>query len=183
MSDDVMSCRDSLWGQEKLILGPMVRANSAALRLAALQYGADLVYSEEIICARAMNCKRRNNEVIGTTDFIREKSAKDVVFRTHNEIERNQNRCVLQLGASDNVSALRSARIFEKDVAAIDINMGCPKHYAVSVGMGAELMSTIETAEDIIKTLKRNMTIPISVKTRIYDVNNSSNAKKYVEAV
>eukprot|EP01034_Spumella_vulgaris_P024810 gene24810-31192_t len=34
--------------------------------------------------------------------------------------------------------------------------------------MGSELMVKPETAEDIIKTLKRNISIPISVKTRIF---------------
>ena len=33
-----------------IILGPMVRASSLPLRLAALEYGADRVYSEESKC-------------------------------------------------------------------------------------------------------------------------------------
>jgi tRNA-dihydrouridine synthase 2 len=81
---------DALWKGEKFILGPMVRANSAALRWCALHFGADVVYSEEIIAQRAINCRRFENPVLNTVDFIRqnpnggtETTAADVVISTH----------------------------------------------------------------------------------------------------
>ncbi len=40
---------------------------------------------------------------------------------------------------------------------------GCPKHFSVQGGMGAALLRKPETVEDIIKTLKRNINIPITV--------------------
>ena len=46
--------------------------------------------------------------------------------------------------------------------------MGCAKHYAASAGMGAQLMTEHKIAEDIVKTLRRNLSIPVSVKTRIF---------------
>jgi len=65
------------------------------------------------------------------------------------------------------VSALKAALVVEKDVSGIDINMGCPKHYSVSRSMGAAHMNSPEAAEDLIKTLRRNLSIPVSVKTRL----------------
>lgn len=65
------------------------------------------------------------------------------------------------------MTALKAALVVEKDVSAIDINMGCPKHYSVSKSMGAAHMSSPEAAEDLIKTLRRNLSIPVSVKTRL----------------
>jgi tRNA-dihydrouridine synthase len=62
---------DALWGREQFILGPMVRANSAALRWTCLHFGADVVYSEEILAQRASNCKRSENKVLDTVDFVR----------------------------------------------------------------------------------------------------------------
>lgn len=62
---------DVLWGGEKFILGPMVRANSAALRWACLHFGADVVYSEELLAQRAINCRRLENTAIETIDFVR----------------------------------------------------------------------------------------------------------------
>mmetsp|Transcript_19118 Transcript_19118/g.26305 ORF Transcript_19118/g.26305 Transcript_19118/m.26305 type:complete len:89 (-) Transcript_19118:3392-3658(-) len=48
--------------------------------------------------------------------------------------------------------------------------MGCPKHYAVSRGCGSALMERPIIAEDIVKTLRRNINVPISVKTRIFQM-------------
>lgn len=163
---------DRLWSGGKLLLGPMVRASSLPLRLAALEYGADVVYSEEIPAHRAAHptCIRVVNPVLGTVDFIERKTSSNtplVLFRTQIELECEPQRCVLQLGVSDAVTALKAARLFERDVAAIDINMGCAKHYSVSRGMGSALMTKPAVAEDIIKTLRRNLSIPISVKTRL----------------
>lgn len=62
---------DALWGGEKFILGPMVRANSAALRWGCLHFGADVVYSEELLARRASQCKRSENSVLETVDFVR----------------------------------------------------------------------------------------------------------------
>jgi len=42
----------------KRILAPMVRCGTLAFRLLALEYGADIVYSEEIIDYKMMNTKR-----------------------------------------------------------------------------------------------------------------------------
>eukprot|EP01038_Epipyxis_sp_PR26KG_P014099 gene14099-18919_t len=165
---------EALWGNEKYILGPMVRASSLPLRLACLEYGADTVYSEEIPAWRVLKCERIVNPILNTIDYVSKISHSnktEVLFRFDPIAENN--RCVLQLGCNNSNDALKASLLFEKDVAAIDINMGCPKHYSISNGMGSELMHRPEIAEDIIKTLRRNLSVPISVKTRIFDIANS----------
>lgn len=44
--------------RDKIILAPMVRIGTIPMRLLALDYGADLVYSEEIIDYKLMKCRR-----------------------------------------------------------------------------------------------------------------------------
>ncbi|XP_059438036.1 uncharacterized protein LOC132170903 isoform X3 [Corylus avellana] len=147
--------------ENKLVLAPMVRVGTLPLRLLAAQYGADITYGEEIIDRKFVKCERRVNEHIGSIDFV-EKGAENVVFRTCNQ-ERNQ--VVFQLGTSDAVRALTAAQIVIpslrcKDVAAIDINMGCPRSFSISGGMGAALLTkpelihddTVELARQIEKT-------------------------------
>jgi tRNA-dihydrouridine synthase 2 len=138
---------ERLWGGGRLLAGPMVRASSLPFRLACLDYGADTVYSEELLAARCINSRRVENPCLGCVDFIRthrDRGVQDVVFRTQQGARGDAHRCVLQLGAGDAASALKAARLFEADVAAVDVNMGCPKHYAVSAGMGSQLMNTPE---------------------------------------
>lgn len=43
---------------DKIILAPMVRMGTLPLRLLALRYGADIVYSEEIVDKKMLRTKR-----------------------------------------------------------------------------------------------------------------------------
>ncbi|KAK8305059.1 hypothetical protein V6Z11_D03G035500 [Gossypium hirsutum] len=54
-----------------------------------------------------------------------------------------------------------------KDVAAVDINMGCPKSFSVSGGMGAALLTKPDLIHDILTTLRRNIDTPVTCKIRL----------------
>ncbi|KAF8017468.1 hypothetical protein BT93_H2593 [Corymbia citriodora subsp. variegata] len=146
--------------ENKHVLAPM---GTLPLRLLAAQYGADITYGEEIIDHKFLKCERRMNERIGSTDFV-EKGTENVVFRT---CKQERERVVFQMGTSDAVRALRAAEIVCKDVAAVDINMGCPKSFSLSGGMGAALLNKPELIHDILTTLKRNMDTPVTCKIRL----------------
>lgn len=47
--------------KNKVILAPMVRINTLPMRLLALDYGADIVYTEELIDHRLIRCYRKAN--------------------------------------------------------------------------------------------------------------------------
>ena len=67
--------------RNKMILAPMVKIGTLPFRLLALEYGADIVYTEEIIDKRILNSERIENHVLGTVDYI-DKSDNSLVFRT-----------------------------------------------------------------------------------------------------
>ncbi|XP_042395208.1 tRNA-dihydrouridine(20) synthase [NAD(P)+]-like [Zingiber officinale] len=149
----------------KLVLAPMVRVGTLPFRLLAAEYGADITYGEEIIDHRLVKCERRLNEILGTIDFV-VKGTKEVVFRT---CCAEKNRVVFQMGTADAIRALSAAQIVCKDVAALDINMGCPKSFSLSGGMGAALLSKPELIHDILTTLRRNLDTTITCKIRLLD--------------
>ncbi|KAI5684402.1 hypothetical protein M9H77_05630 [Catharanthus roseus] len=149
--------------RNKLVLAPMVRVGTLPFRLLSAEYGADITYGEEIIDHKLLKCERRVNDVIGSTDIV-EKGTESIVFRTCPE---ERNRVVFQMGTSDAVRALRAAELVCKDVAAVDINMGCPKSFSISGGMGAALLSKPELIHDILTTLKRNLDTPVTCKIRL----------------
>jgi tRNA-dihydrouridine synthase len=45
--------------------------------------------------------------------------------------------------------------------------MGCPKKFSVSGGMGSALLTDLPRACDIVKTLRRNISLPVSAKVRL----------------
>lgn len=106
-------------GDAALILGPMVRASSLPLRLAALDCGANLVFSEELPSWRAAYCYRYDNKCLGTIDYVYKSGAGSmgdenkklkVLLRASNSREVKDNRLIVQLGAGDSRSALKAAR-------------------------------------------------------------------------
>ncbi|DBA05207.1 TPA: hypothetical protein N0F65_005057 [Lagenidium giganteum] len=151
--------------ENAVCLAPMVRAGTLPLRLLSLRYGADLVYSEEIIDKRMIATTRVVNEMLDMIDYT-SKNGDSVVFRT---CEEEKGRVVFQIGTADPILALKAAEKVAHDVAAIDINMGCPKHFSIQGGMGAALLKKPDLACDILKTLRRNLSIPVSCKIRILD--------------
>ncbi|XP_049869175.1 tRNA-dihydrouridine(20) synthase [NAD(P)+]-like [Pectinophora gossypiella] len=149
--------------ENKLILAPMVRIGTLPMRLLALRYGADIVYSEELIDWKFLRSKRRYNEILETVDFV-DQTDGTIVFRTCAE---EKGKVVLQLGTCDAGRALKVAKMVENDVAAIDINMGCPKEFSIKGGMGVALLANPEKAHNILKTLVDNVSIPVTCKIRI----------------
>ncbi|KAK4878980.1 hypothetical protein RN001_007126 [Aquatica leii] len=148
---------------DKIILAPMVRVGTLPMRLLALDYGADIVYSEELIDWKFLRTMRRVNDVLGTVDFI-DRSDGSVVFRT---CAKEKDKVVVQLGTCDPDRALKVAKLIENDVAGIDINMGCPKEFSLKGGMGAALLKQPVKAKAILSTLVQNIKIPISCKIRV----------------
>lgn len=74
---------------------------------------------------------------------------------------------VLQIGTSDPLRAAEVARMVEKDVAGIDINMGCPKKFSMLGGMGASLLNEPQKATNILRKIIETVAIPITCKIRV----------------
>lgn len=100
---------------------------------------------------------------LGTVDFIGKDNT--LVFRTNSLDHPN----VFQIGTADATLALQAAQMVINDVDAIDINMGCPKHFSVSGGMGAALLSKPQVVKEILTTLVRNLPKPVTCKIRLLD--------------
>lgn len=101
-------------------MAPMVKVGTLPARLLALDMGADIVYSEELIDYKLVRCERRENKLLGTIDFF-DKLEDNVIFRT---CEKERGKVVLQIGTSSAERAVKVGLLVEKDVAAIDVNMG-----------------------------------------------------------
>ncbi|KAM3964688.1 LOW QUALITY PROTEIN: dihydrouridine synthase 2 [Aphomia sociella] len=153
--------------ENKIILAPMVRIGTLPMRLLALRYGADIVYTEELIDWKFLRSKRKFNGkyILDTIDYV-DQTDGTIVFRTCKE---EKEKVVLQLGTCDAERALKVAKMVENDVAAIDLNMGCPKEFSIKGGMGVALMAQPDKASTILNTLVKNISIPVSCKIRIFE--------------
>lgn len=149
--------------RDKMILAPMVKIGTLPFRLLALEYGADIVYTEEIIDKRILNAERIVNPVLETVDYI-DKSDNSLVFRTCN---KEKQKLVMQIGTSDATRAAAVAKKVEQDVSGIDVNMGCPKSFSLKGGMGAALLTQPEKVKQILTKLVASVKIPVTAKIRL----------------
>lgn len=160
----------------KLVLAPMVRVSELPLRKLSLKYGADLVWGPEIIDKRMIASRRVVNNELNTVDFVLEKDPTKLTFRT---CPQESSRLVFQLGSSDAELAVRAAKRVARDVAAIDLNCGCPKHFSVHSGMGAQLLQAPDKLCGILESLVEHVGKPydisISAKIRILDSAQRTN--------
>lgn len=172
----------------KLCLAPMVRSGELPMRLMAIQYGADLVWSPEIIDRKIRLCTRVENSKLGTIDFIdstRPGPKAPVIFRTKRSVE--QGKLIFQLGSADPDIAVEAALKVIEDVDGIDLNCGCPKPFSVHGGMGAALLSTPELLTLILRNLTEKVgkpfNKPISAKIRLMDATDCQPTLDLVEKI
>jgi tRNA-dihydrouridine synthase len=158
---------DKLYKSAK-ILAPMVRCGTLPLRLLALRYGANTVYSEEIVDKKLIQCERIENKILGTIDFVSgEVGNRELVFRTLRQEEHGK--LVFQIGTATPELAVQAAKVVAADVDSIDVNMGCPKHFSVHSGMGVALTRDSDRACSIIRALRASLDIPVSCKIRLLE--------------
>lgn len=185
------------------ILAPMVRASTTPLRILALSHGASLAYTEELIDRSIMASQRSINVELGTIDYQKPKSNYSpkvlrrleqdtdnpdskhgaVLLRIDPTIEKDK--LIYQLGTGEAQLALQAALTVVNDVGGIDINMGCPKKFSISGGMGSALLSDIHRACDIVSTLRRNLPSnkPVSVKIRLLHPTDPRPTLDFVSAL
>ena len=164
--------------RDKYILAPMVRIGTLPMRLLCLKYGADLVYSEEIVDHKMLQCKRIINSDLGTVDYVWNDGT--IVFRTCNE---EKDKVIFQMGTSDADRALKVAQMVEEDVAGIDVNMGCPKEFSIKGGMGAALLSNPANIHNILTCLVQGVKKPVTCKIRILpQLNDTLELVKMIES-
>jgi tRNA-dihydrouridine synthase 2 len=175
-------------------LAPMVRASTTPLRALALEYGADFVYTEELVDRAITETIRVENKAMQTIDYVKDPST--LSKKTQRKLQAQNNRpclilridpkietgkLVCQLGSGEPELALEAAKHVYKDVSAIDINMGCPRKFSVSGGMGSALLGDPDRAARIIRTLKGEIPRPISCKIRLLE--NTQKTVDFVETM
>ncbi len=135
-----------------IALSPMAdMTDSAFCRLVKEVCGTDSpVVFREMVSSEAV--VRGNEKTLGMTN-----------------IHADERPLVQQLFGSDPETMGNAAKIIEAEhhPEGFDINMGCPVYKIVHNFNGAALMKDPERATAIIKAIKANITVPLSVKIRL----------------
>ncbi|KAI7851896.1 hypothetical protein BDC45DRAFT_514586 [Circinella umbellata] len=152
----------------KVFLAPMVRVGTLPFRLTALHYGADLVWTEELVDKKVIGSIRKYNTATQAIEYWK---GDRLIFSTHDD---EKGRVIFQLGTADPDLALKAALTVKEDVAGIDINCGCPKKFSIQGGMGAALLTNPDNLKQILTNLVQNVGLPVTCKIRLLDDKEKS---------
>ena len=101
-------------------------------------------------------------EMISSEFLNQSKEAGDIVARADNHSPISY-----QLSGHKPQMIAKCAKFLEQYADMIDINMGCPVNKVVKGTDGCALMRNPKLAQEIVRTVKANISIPLSVKFRL----------------
>ncbi len=141
--------------KNNLILAPMAGVTTSSFRTIALEMGAGMVYAEMVSDKGLMYGNEKTLKMIETAE--------------------TEHPIAMQIFGSDYETITNAAKLITSNthVDVIDVNMGCPVNKVVKNGSGSALLKTPDKIYDIVKSLKDNIDIPITIKIRAgFDHNN-----------
>lgn len=158
------------WFERKkpiLILAPMADYTDSPFGLICRKYsGKDFVIFKEMVSSEAI--VRGNEKTLKMCKF--------------DKVERP---LIIQIFGDNPETMAKAASIIESKFKpdGIDINMGCPvPKIAQKSGAGAALMRNPTLASDIVKSVKKAVKLPVSVKTRL-GWNNKEEILKFAKII
>src|SRR5438874_1784390 len=130
-----------------LRLAPMAAVTTPPCRLVARECGAGPLTSEEIDARGLVEGSARTAEL---ARYLPEE--RPIAMQL--------------LGADPDVLAEAARRLEAAGADAVDLNMGCPVAKIVSKGQGAALMRDPLTAAVVLRTMRKAIAVPLTVKIR-----------------
>ncbi len=148
-----------------VVLAPMAGYTDAAMRTICLEHGAGAVYSE-----------------LTSAEGIRRDSEK--TFQVL-ETSKGEHPIAGHIFGRDPQAMAEAAKYVEQTGLFdwVDINCGCPVKKVVSRGAGAALMKDLSLLGEIIQQVKKAVSLPVTVKTRIGFNNNTPGHLEIAKAV
>src|SRR5262245_37678761 len=132
-----------------LVLAPMAGITDRQFRLVLRRIGGVGLVTMEFISSEALVRKNRRTRAL----------------MQYSEEERPIS---IQIYGRDPANMAEAARVVQMIGAEIcDINMGCPANKILKGCSGCALMGDLDLAKRIIREVRRNITIPLSVKFRL----------------
>ncbi|MGB9553062.1 MAG: tRNA dihydrouridine synthase, partial [bacterium] len=129
-------------------LAPMSEWNDLAFVSLAREYGADLIF---LGLVSAEGLARKN---LKTRSLLRYTERARPIFA--------------QIFGSDPQSMGEAAKIVEDmGFDGLDINAGCPVSKVTRTGSGAALMENLKNAQDVVKSVRKAVKIPVTIKMRL----------------
>ena len=134
--------------KNNIILAPMAGVTTSSFRRICLEHNAGLV------CTEMISDKGLQYENQKTLKMV--------------EIKEEEHPVSMQIFGSDYKTITESSKYLLSltPIDILDVNMGCPVNKVVKSGSGSALLKEPQKIYDIVKSLKENINIPVTIKIR-----------------
>ncbi|KAJ3102017.1 tRNA-dihydrouridine(16/17) synthase [NAD(P)(+)]-like protein [Physocladia obscura] len=126
---------------------------------------------------RRHGCALPYTQMIIANQFISDAEYRAKTFATSrgDGINTDDRPLVVQIAGSDPDTLLECARMLQNHCDAIDLNLGCPQHRAITDGYGASLLHKEKwpTVSQIVRLLSATLSVPIWCKIRLIPNNQT----------
>lgn len=146
----------------RLILAPLAGYSDLPFRLLCREYGAGMCVSEMISCHGLVYQQSKTHAMLRSVDKER-----PVAFQL--------------FGADESIMGEASTILDTYKPDIIDINMGCPVKKVTKRGAGAALMTNLDKARNIIKSVVAGCSCPVSIKIRSGPDSKTINAPLFAK--
>ncbi|MBE5954337.1 MAG: tRNA dihydrouridine synthase DusB [Lachnospiraceae bacterium] len=133
--------------KDKIILAPMAGICDLPFRLLCKEQGVDILYTE-MVSAKGMHYNNKNTGPLIMTD------------------KREEPIGVQIFGSEPELMGEQAKRLEDKGFSFIDVNMGCPVPKIVNNGEGSALMKKPELIGQIVESLVKSVSLPVTIKIR-----------------
>jgi tRNA-dihydrouridine synthase len=148
-------------GSPKFISAPMVDQSNLAWRLLVRQNGADLAFSQMMHARNFMSDKNYRSDCVDWDDYTHSAGS------SSSEESRKLDKPLIAQLAGDNPDVLVAAgKYIHHDVAAIDLNLGCPQKIAKKGNYGAYLLPEKGLIVKLLSAMVQGLDCPITAKIR-----------------
>lgn len=149
--------------RKSLILAPMAGVTDSGFRKICKKYGCDATYSEMVSTKGIFYNDKKTFQLL--------------------KYDNNEQPISIQIFGNDVECYKVSAEFITNNYSpmSIDINMGCPAPKIFNNNDGCALMANIDTAFKIIRAVKNNTDLPVSVKFRSGINSKTINAVEFSE--
>lgn len=145
------------------LLAPLAGITDAPMRRICREMGASLVYSEMVSGKGLYYGDKKTEQLL--TIYDEEKPVAYQVF-----------------GSEPDIMAYTAKTLDERANAILDVNMGCPVPKIVKNGEGSALLKNPDLIYDIVSSMTKNTSKPVTVKIRIGFDEKTINAVETAKA-
>ena len=148
-------------GSPKFISAPMVDQSNLAWRLLVRKNAADLAFTQMMHARNFLNDKNYRSDCIDWNDYSHRDGP--VESAKSQALDRP---LIVQLAGDDPDTLVGAGRIVHKDVAAVDLNLGCPQKIAKKGNYGAYLLRDIPLTLKCLRSMVAGLDCPVTAKIR-----------------